>query len=147
MWAGKRPRAEVTVRLPADPAGGEAEVTGGVVNSTDPAGDLAAVREVMAEVRYLLRDGADRRRAFRVPTDWPVRLTPVTKAGGVSAGRAARCVDLSAGGFKAAVNGPALAGYVYAEFPGHPDAAGYALLARVVRADGAGAAAEFFTAD
>ena len=153
LWAGKRGRAEVTLRLPAT-AAGEAELAGTLAGpaggKTDPT-DPAAVRGLMEELRDLLRDGADRRRAFRVPTDCPVRLYPVTKTGRVSAPVGGRCRNLSAGGFRADAAQAVPAGFVYVEFPGGPATDGFALLARVVRVEvaaaGVGVAGEFFTAD
>jgi serine/threonine protein kinase len=88
---------------------------------------------LLSDIRGLLQNLPDRRKAPRVPYDGPLFLYPVDEDGAVFPTVSARGVDISPTGLCCLPDGQLHSQYVYAEFPRIAKLAGLAALVELIR--------------
>ncbi|HYH69096.1 MAG TPA: serine/threonine-protein kinase [Urbifossiella sp.] len=137
-WFSKKKTGFVVeVRLPKPGKSlGEVTVTGFLTGDPDRqfvqvATD--AIPRLVADVRRELGNVDDRRKHPRLATTMPVTVHPLHSDGTPDAPVRGACVDVSVGGLAFSLQEPITTKYAYLEFDAVPEAAGLAVLVRVVR--------------
>ncbi len=137
-WFSKKKSGFVVeMRLPKPGKSvGEVTVVGALVGEPDRqfvqvATD--AIPRLVADVRRELGNVEDRRKHPRLATTMPVTVHPLHSDGTADEAVRGACVDVSAGGLAIAARAPIATKYAYLAFDTVPEAAGLAVLVRVVR--------------
>jgi len=140
MWAslsGKKAGFEIVVRLPkGGKSVGEITLVGSIYGSPDKQFFTAAqdvIPRLVADVRRELGNVQDRRKHPRLTTTLPVTVHPLHSDGTADEPVRGACVDVSLSGLAFSARTPIETKYAYLEFDAVPDAAGLAVLVRVVR--------------
>ncbi|MFO0796901.1 MAG: protein kinase [Gemmataceae bacterium] len=136
-FAKKKTGFAVEVQLPKPGKSvGEAAVTGYLTGEPDRqfvqvASDV--IPRLVADIRRELGNVEDRRKHPRVATTMPVTVHPLHSDGTADAAVRGACSDVSVGGLAFSAREPIATKYAYLEFDAVPEAAGLAVLVRVVR--------------
>lgn len=140
MWAslsGKKAGFEVQVRLPrGGKSVGEVTLHGSIYGTPDKQFFTAAqdvIPRLVADVRRELGNVQDRRKHPRLATTMPVTIHPLHSDGTADDPVRGACADVSLNGLAFTARTPIETKYAYLEFDAVPDAAGLAVLVRVVR--------------
>ena len=138
-FSAKKSGLEVFVKLPLLGNGliGEARLIGRIFGEPDAPLIRCAEQllpEMLDEVRGIFQNTDDRRKTIRVPTNYAMKLYPLTNDGVVGQSFSARTRDISFGGLSCESQTAVETAYVYAVFPEITFAASWAVLLRLIRA-------------
>jgi serine/threonine protein kinase len=137
-WFGKKNAGfEVLVQLPKPGRSlGEVTLTGAIFGEPDkPFVQVAqdVIPRLLADVRRELANVQDRRRHPRVAAGLGLTVHPLHSDGHADPAVTGGCLDVSAGGVAFTTKEPLATKYAYLEFADVPEAAGLAILTRVIR--------------